>query len=223
MKNHEVKIKVLETAVAKGQLSAQDLQDYKDGKKIFQSEELFLRKQLTGTAGVIEFINENDTAKNCVTNLSKGYIPAEKNIIVDKVGIRFGFSSSVVAPELVSYSAAIFDIGDLSADAGVAATGDSVYARRIPIQLENAEYVLKVDNVTMDFGRVADLLTRNVGVDGVNGHGKNFKELEWPKLFMSDKKITLDLKFPDGGSVPSGNYYAELVVKGLGLGKRQAA
>lgn len=180
-----------------------------------------MRKKLTGTSGVIEFINENDVAKNCVTNLSKGYVPAEKNIIVDQVGIRFGFSSTDVAPELVSYSPAIFDLGDLSADAGAAATGDSVYARRIPIQLENAEYVLKVDNVIMDFGRVGDLLTRNVGVDAVNGNHKNFKELAWPKLFLSDKKMTLDLKFPDGGSVPAGYYYAELVVKGLGLGKRQ--
>jgi len=221
MKNKEERSLVLQSAVDKGALSPQDLIEYKTGQKIFQSEELFIRKKLSGTAGVIEFINENDVQKNCVTNISKGYVPSESNIIVDKIGMRFGYSSVDVAPELVSYSNAIFSIDDLNFDAGAVATGDSVVARRIPIQIENAEYELKVDSILMDSGRVAELLSHNVSIDGVSGYEKNLKELEWPKLFLSGKKITLNLKFPENGTVPAGFYYAELVCKGLGLGKRQ--
>lgn len=224
MKNANISpLSFLEIQAKKGALSQQDLSDYQSGKKQLQTEEVYIRKQLTGTAGVIEFINENDVTKNCVTNLSKGSIPAEKNIIVTKLGLRFGWSATDVAAAAVEYSNAVFNIGDVSADAGADVTGDSVYARRIPVQIQNAEYELLVDAIVMDKGRVADLLTHNVASDATNGSDKNFKELEWPKLFLADKRVSLNIKFPENGAaVPAGYYYAEFVAKGLGLGKRVA-
>lgn len=215
------KIEFLNAQIAKGILSKQDAADFADGKKQAQSDELFIRKQLTGTSGVIEVINENDVTKNCITNLSKGSVPSEKNIVVDKVSIRFGYSVTAVDPAAVAYSNAIFDLSDVQPDAGAIVGTSDVYARRIPVQIQNAEYVLKVDGITMDSGRISDLLTQNVTTDSVNGSDKNFKVLEFPKLFLADKRLSFDVKFPENGlAVPVGNYYIELVAKGLGLGKR---
>lgn len=221
MKRHEASLRVLEIASKDGKLSIDDATDIRTGKKQFESEEVFLRKQLAGTSGVIEVINENDVQKNCITNLSKGSIPREKNIIVDKIGLRFGWSATNVDAAAVAYSNAEFDLGDVSNDAGVDDTTDTVYARRIPVQVRNAEYVVSVDGIIMDSGRVADLLTTNVSVDAVNGDAKNFKQLEYPKLFLADKRIKLDIKFPENGAaVPAGYYYVEFIAKGLGLGKK---
>lgn len=221
MKRHESSLRVLEIATKDGKFSQDDLNDIKSQKKQFESEEIFLRKKLAGTAGVIEVIDENDVQKNCITNLSKGSIPREKNIIVDKIGLRFGWSATNVDAAAVAYTNAEFDLGDVSNDAGVDDTTDTVYARRIPVQIRNAEYVISVDGIVMDSGRVADLLTTNVSVDAVNGDAKNFKQLEYPKLFLADKRIKFDLKFPENGAaVPAGYYYVELIAKGLGLGKK---
>lgn len=221
MKRHELSLRVLDIAAKAGKLSVDDATDIKEGRKQFESEEIFLRKKLSGTSGVIEVIDENDVQKNCVTNLSKGAIPKEKNIIVDKVGLRFGWSATDVAAAAVAYSNAEFDLGDVAQDAGADDTADTVYARRIPVQIRNAEYVMTVDGVIVDSGRVADLLTTNVSVDATNGDAKNFKQLEYPKLFLADKRIRFDLKFPENGAaVPAGYYYIEVVAKGLGLGKK---
>lgn len=216
------KVEFFEKAVARGVLSQQDLKDYQEQKKQFQTEEIFLRKKLGGLSGVIEFINENDVRKNCITNLSKGRVPEEKNIIVDKIGVRFGYSATDIDPALVAYTNAVFNIADTDMDAGATATGDTVYARVIPVQFQNAEYELKSDGVLIDAGRMEDLLSQNVSVDGVNGADKNYKQLEWPKLLLSGKTVTFDIKFPEApSSIPTGFFYAELVAKGLGLGKRQ--
>ena len=217
------KVEFFENAVKRGVLSAQDLQDYKEQKKQFQTEEIFLRKQLTGLSGVLELINENDVRKNCVTNLSKGSVPEEKNIIMDKLGVRFGYSATQIDPALVAYTNAIFNIADTDFDAGTTATGDTTYARVIPVQFQNSEYEFRADGVLVDTGRMEDLLTQNVSVDGVNGGDKNFKQLEWPKLLLSGKKLAFDIKFPEatGVPIPAGFFYAEIVAKGLGLGKRQ--
>jgi hypothetical protein len=224
MKRHELNLRVLDNAVKQGKLSVDDATDIKEQRKQFESEEIFLRKRLAGTNGVIEVIDENDVQKNCVTNLSKGSIPKEKNIIVDKVGIRFGYSATDVSAASVNYSNAEFDLANLVADevtGGMMTTESPVYARRIPIQIRNAEYVMTVDGVVMDSGRVCDLLTNNVSSDATNGDAKNFKQLEYPKLFLADKRIRFDLKFPENGApVPVGFYYIELVAKGLGLGKK---
>ena len=217
---HNALVEFFELQVAKGAFSKDDAQGIKDGSKQFQTEELFLRKQLTGTSGVLEFINENDVRKNCVTNLSKGYTPAEKNIIATALSLRFGFSSTNVAAELVDYSTAIFNIADTQADGGVSVVADFVAARRIPIQLQNAEYELKIEDKLIDGGRVADLLTQNVSSDATNGDDKNFKQFMWPKLILAAKKATLSIKFPENGTVPAGYYYAELVVKGLAVVNR---
>ncbi len=216
-------IEFLNTQVAKGLLSKQDASDLADGKKQFQSEEVYIRKKLGNTSGILALINENDVEKPTVSNLSKGRIPDEKNIVAHLVGIRFGYSATDVAPELVDYSNAVFNMGDVDFDGGATATGDAVFARRIPTQLQNAVYTLKCDDVVIDNGRVEDLLSQNASVDGVNGHPKNFRELEYPKLLLSGKTLRCDIQFPDGGSVPAGYWYAELVVKGLGLGKRANA
>lgn len=221
MKRHELSLRVLDNASKAGMLSADDANDIKSGKKQFESEEIFLRKKLSGTSGLIEVIDENDVQKNCVTNLSKGAIPKEKNIIVDKIGLRFGWSATDVVAAAVAYTNTEFDLGDVAQDAGADDTTDTVYARRIPVQIRNAEYVMTVDGVVVDSGRVADLLTSNVSVDATNGDEKNFKKLEYPKLFLADKRIRFDLKFPESGAaVPAGYYYIEVVAKGLGLGKK---
>lgn len=222
MKKEMLTLQVLETAVKRGTFSAQDLADLKDGKKQLQTEELFIRKLLTGTAGVVEVVNENDVTKNCITNLSKGSVPNEKNIIVDKISLRFGWAATALDAGAVPYSNAIFDLADLAADAGAAVIASAkVYARRIPIQIQNAEYVLSVDGVVMDNGRVGDLLTQNISTDAVCGDAKNFKQLEYPKVFLADKRVKFDIKFPENGAaVPAGSYYVELVAKGLGLAKR---
>lgn len=214
----------LDIMVKKGALSNQDLADYKEGKKQFQTEEIFIRKVLAGTTGVIEVINENDVTKNCITNLSKGSVPADKNIIVDKLALRFGWSAALADAGSVDYSNAIFNINDLSADAGVAViAAGTVYSRRIPVQIQNSEYELMVDGVLMDKGRTSELLTQNIATDSTNGTSKNFRELEWPKLFLADKRVQFNLKFPENGAaVPAGTYYVELVAKGMGLAKRAA-
>jgi hypothetical protein len=221
MKRHELSLRVLDNAAKEGKLSADDAADIKSQKKQFEGEEIFLRKKLTGTSGLIEVIDENDVQKNCVTNLSKGSIPTEKNIIVDKIGLRFGFSATDVAAAAVNYSNTEFDLGDVAQDAGVDDTTDTVYARRIPVQIRNAEYVMTVDGINVDSGRVADLLSTNVSNDATNGDEKNFKKLEYPKLFLAGKKVGFVLKFPENGAaVPAGYYYVEVVAKGLGLGKK---
>lgn len=221
MKTHELSLRVLDNAAKQGKLSIDDATDIKEGRKQFESEEIFLRKMLTGTSGVIEVIDENDVQRNCITNLSKGSIPKEKNIIVDKVGIRFGYSATQVSPAAIDYSNAQFDLGDKDRDGGSVIIPDSVYQRRIPTQIRNAEYVMTVDGVVMDSGRVCDLLTNNVSNDATNGDPKNFKKLEYPKLFLADKRIRFDLKFPENGTPPPvGFYYIEIVAKGLGLGKK---
>ena len=119
----------LDLQVGRGILSNQDLTELKEGKKQFQSDELFIRKQLTGLAGVIEFINENDVKKNCKTNLSKGAVPEEKNIVADKIGVRFGYSATDVPAESIAFSNAIFNIADNDFDAGNVATGTGGIAR----------------------------------------------------------------------------------------------
>lgn len=221
MKKHELSLRVLDNASKSGLLSTDDANDIKSGKKQFEGEEIFLRKKLSGTSGVIEVIDENDVQKNCVTNLSKGAIPTEKNIVVDKIGLRFGWSATDVAAANVPYSNTEFDLGDVAIDAGASVTTDTVYARRIPVQIRNAEYVMTVDGIVVDSGRVADLLSTNVSNDATNGDEKNFKKLEYPKLFLAGKRVKFDLKFPENGTaVPAGFYYIEVVAKGLGLGKK---
>jgi hypothetical protein len=205
-----------------GVFSEQDAKDYLDKKKQFKGDEIFLRKKLIGLSGVIPVINENDVQKTCITNLSKGSVPIEKNIVVDKISLKFGFSPVDVAADRISYSNAIFAISDTEFDAGATATGDTVYARQIPIEIQNAEYVMSVDEVILEQGRVEDLLTHNVSVDAVNGNDKNFKQLEWPILLLAGKTVRLDLKFPEGSVTPAGFYYVEFIVKGLGLAKRVA-
>ncbi len=204
-------------------LSEQDKKDYRDKLKQLGTDEIFIRKQLMGLQGVVEFINENDVQKNCLTNLSKGCIPSEKNLVIDLIGIRYGFSTTVVDPAIVHYSAAQYSLGDTEFDAGAVATGGEVYARAIPLQLQNAEYEIKLDSGIIDRGRVSDLLTLNVSVDGVNGHRKNFRELEWPRMLLAGKRLECNFKFPEVSStIPAGYHYVELVLKGLGLNKRQS-
>jgi hypothetical protein len=217
------KLEFFEKQVAAGKLSNQDTDDYKKGYKQLITDDIFIRKQLGGLSGVQEFINENDVQKNCITNLSKGSIPVEKNLVIDLIGIKYGFSTTQIDPALVSYTNTTFSINDTGFDAGSTATGGEVYERLIPVVLQNAEYEIKCDGGIVDRGRVCDLLTQNVSVDGVNGHDKNFRMLEWPKLLSAGKRLECNFKFPEAASVlPPGFHYVELVLKGLGLGKRQS-
>ena len=218
---HNGSIEVFEARLKNGGLlNAQDAKDYADGKKQLRTDELYLRKQLTGTTGIIAVINETDVQKTCVTNLSKGSVPVEKNLIIDKLAVRFGFTTANIDAALVAYSNAVWNIGDEDLDAGAVATGASVAARRIPASLQNAEYVLTVDDVILDAGRISDFLTTNIVSDSVDGAHKNFKELEWPIFMLADKRVRFDLKFPDGATALAGYVYIEIVAKGLGLTKR---
>ena len=60
MKNTALMISVFEAAVSRGTLSNQDLEDYKGKKKQFKSDDLFIRKQLTGLG--IDLKDEKDGA-----------------------------------------------------------------------------------------------------------------------------------------------------------------
>ena len=213
-------IEVFEARLEKGLLSKQDASDYAEGKKQLRTDELFLRKQLTGTTGIIAVINENDVQKTCVTNLSKGSVPVEKNLIIDKVAVRLGYSATNVDAALVAYSNAVFAINDEDFDGGTTATGASVAARRIPVSIQNAEYVLSVDEVILESGRLSEFLTTNIVSDSVDGADKNFKQLEWPVFMLADKRVRFDLKFPDNAPALTGFWYIEIVAKGLGLTKR---
>jgi len=216
----DAKIEFFEKNITR--LNEDDQRSYKNQEKQLISDEIFIRKKLEGLQGVIEFINENDVQKNCVTNLSKGRVPEEKNMVIDRIGIKYGYSVTLVDAALVNYTQAMYSLNDTEFDAGAVATGGEVYAQKIPLAFRNAEYELKHDGGIIDRGRICDLLTDNVTVDGVNGNRKNFQELEWCKMLLAGKRLELNIKFPEGGTVPAGNHYMELVLKGIGLSKRQS-
>jgi hypothetical protein len=214
-------IEFFNSEAVQNKISEQDKKELASGTKQFKTDEVFIRKQLTSLTGVLPVINENDKQAFGITNLSAGAIPAEKNIVVDKIGMRFGYSATPAAPGTINYSNAIYNVADTDFDAGATATGDTVYARVIPSNIQNAEYFVMVDGNVVDSGRVEELLTQNVTNDGVNGHEKNYKMLEYPVLLPAGKLLTLDIKYPvDNAVVPAGNYFIEFIAKGLGLVKR---
>lgn len=218
--------------VSKGALSQQDLKDYQDGKKVFYTADLYVRKFIgTSMTGVIDVITENEVEYINRCNLSKGRIPAEMNVIASHIDIKYGESltsnSLSTKPENVDYLNTIYDLGDLVADGGrsvVAST--TVFQRRIPTSFTNAEYELKCDDGLVAKGRVSEFLIRNTVNATPQGGGENKAFLMWPKLLQADKTLRLALKFPATATsdVPaSTDFFVEFSVKGIYLGKRPNA
>lgn len=216
----------------KGALGVQDLNDYKAGKKVFYTADVYVRKFIGASmTGVVEVITENEVEVATRCSLSKGRIPSDMNIIASHIEIKYGealtSASLSLVPERVDYLNTIYDLGDLVADAGrsvVAST--TVFVRRIPTSFTNAEYEFKSDGSLVDKGRVSSLLIRNTVTQTVQGGGENQKFLMWPKLLKSNSKVELILKFPATATadVPaSTDFFVEFAIKGIYLGKRPEA
>ncbi len=214
---------------SKGALSQQDLSDYQAGKKVFYTADLYVRKYIgQSLSGNIEVITENEVEYPTRCNLSKGRIPAEMNVIMSHLSIKYGVSTTsgdAATPEIVKYNDCIYAINDVKADAGTdAISGATVIVQQIPTVFINAEYELKCDDGLVDRGRMEELLNNNTVGYGVNGNAENKRQLFWPKLLQSDKTLRLTLKFPAVGTVPSSSYFfVELGIKGIYLGKRPGA
>lgn len=217
---------------SKGALTQQDLSEYNSGKKVFYTTDMYVRKFLgTAITGIKDVITENEVEYIGRCNLSKGRIPAEMNIIVSHIDIKYGealtASNLSGRPEAIDYTNCIYDIADVVADAGRSVVaGANVFVRRIPISFVNAEYELKCDDGLVDKGRVAEFMIRNTGNQTPQGGGENKKFLLWPKLLVADKQLRLALKFPESHTddVPANtDFFVEFSVKGIYLGKRPNA
>lgn len=217
---------------AKGALGVQDMKDYTDGKKVFYTADLYVRKFIGASmTGNVDVITENEVEYINRCNLSKGRIPAEMNIIASHIDIKYGEALTSAAlslkPENIDYINTIYDLGDLSADAGRAVIASTtVFARRIPTSFTNAEYELQCDNGLVAKGRVSEFLIRNTVSNTPQGGGENKSFLMWPKLLPADKTLRLSLKFPATATadVPaSTDFFVEFSVKGIYLGKRPNA
>lgn len=219
------------TMVKKGALSKQDLADYEEGKKVFYTADLYVRKFLgTTLSGVVDLINENDVEFITRCNLSKGRIPDEMNLIASHIDLKFASALSSASlsatPELVDYSNAIYDIADVVADAGASAvSGASVVVKRLPTSWTNGEYEIKCDDGLIDKGRISEMCVRNTVGYGSQGQAENKKMLFWPKLLPAGKTLRCQLKFPATATgIPgSSDLFAELSIKGIYLGKRPGA
>ncbi len=227
---HNGLLEFFNTMVEKGALTNQDLADYKAGKKIFYTADLYVRKYLSSAAmtGNVEVITENEVEFTTRCNLSKGRIPDEMNLIVSHFGLRYGESltaGDITTPEIVDYTDQMYDIADIVADAGRSAvSGGSVLVRRIPIPFCNADYEVKCDDGLIDKGRVGELLSRGTTSYYAQGNAQNKKMYFWPKLLPSGKTLRLTLKFPTVGSWPASTYFfVEATWKGMYLGKRPGA
>lgn len=216
----------------KGALTQQDLKEYQDGKKVFYTADLYVRKFIGATmTGIKEVITENEVEYATRCNLSKGRVPAEMNVIVSHIDIKYGEALTSAGlsstPEAIDYTNCIYDLGDLVADAGrsvVAST--TVFVKRIPNSFINAEYEVTCDGGLVDKGRVSEHLIRNTVNGTPQGGGENKKFLMWPKLLLADKQLRVNLKFPATATsdVPaSTDFFVEFSIKGIYLGKRPNA
>lgn len=217
------------TMVQKKALSQQDLQDYQEGKKVFYTSDLYVRKYIgTSMSGVVDVITENEVEFLTRCNLSKGRIPEEQNIIMSHFQLKYGESltaGDATTPEIVKYTNCIWDLGDVVADAGRSTVAAGIVpVQRIPTPFINAEYELKCDDGLVDKGRVSELLVNNTSTQQIQGAGSNNRLLYWPKLLPAGKTLRLALKFPTVGTVPASTYFfVEASIKGIYLGKRPNA
>lgn len=222
-------VEFFNTMVKKGALTQQDLLDYNEGKKVFYSGELYVRKYIgTTLSGNVDVITENEVEVLTRCNLSKGRVPDEMNLIMSHFELNYGVSTTAgdaTTPEIVEYTNQIFSLNDVEADAGASVVAAGIVAvRAIPTRFVNAEYELKCDGGLVDKGRVKELLTRNTTSYGANSNGENKRMLYWPKLLPAGKKLELIIKFPTVGTTPGSSYFfVEAVMKGMYLGKRPGA
>jgi hypothetical protein len=203
--------------VNRGLLSQDDIKAYRDGQKVLKTTDLFIRKKID-INGIVEVIDENDVEFQSRCNLSKGRVPSEKNIICAAIQLKYGFSTPNVNPELVDFTNCIYSIGVLANDPG--GTGGTVYARRVPLNLINAEFKASVDDVIFDEGRASQFFAENVSNYAVDANSQNNRVLLLPKFLKADKTLRFSLKFPQNAPAIAGNHYVEIAYRGLELTKR---
>jgi len=204
--------------IAKGLLNADDVNAYRSGLKVLKTTDLFLRKRID-LSGIVEVINENDVELQAISNLSKGRVPSEKNIILAGMQLKYGFTTVAnTAPSSVAYTSSIFNLGALILDPN--ATGGTVYAPRIPLNLQNAEFKASCDDVVFDEGRASQFLAENVSNYGVDANAENNRVIIMPKLLKADKTLRFTIKFPENLAAPVGFHYVEVAYRGLELTKR---
>lgn len=203
--------------IAKGLLNADDIKAYRDGNKVLKTTDLFIRKKID-LNGIVEVIDENDVELQAVCNLSKGRIPSEKNIILSAMQLKYGFSAVAASPQSIRYSNSIYSLAGLTLDPN--GTGGTVYAEKIPLNLQNAEFKASCDDVIFDEGRASQFFSENVSNYGVDANPENNRVMIMPKFLKADKTIRLTLKFPTGVVAPVGIHYVEVAYRGLELTKR---
>ncbi|MES2379736.1 MAG: hypothetical protein V4538_01755 [Bacteroidota bacterium] len=184
---------------------------------------LFARKQMV-LAGTPELIDNDQSRADGVTDFEKGKLQGNQAFLVTRMFIKYAFDASDTVVYTKRYSQFIYAIDSFvlqatTIDTDAGATGNqtvAVNAATIPVQLENANLVLSVNNAVKYRNKVGAFFIRGTQTQKVADHDDNSVSLGLaPILILPESPIQAQFRFNTGVTTPTGVHFVELGLGGV--------
>lgn len=195
----------LQTPEILARMDSQTQSDIREGKKEFFLADFFIRKKISGFAGTIDILREQDDRKVGVNSLDKAALPSGVYMALLNVGISYALDTVAPTTDIpagVRYSSA-------------------EYLNTIPTKLINSEFnVLNGDKPVLKV-RTKKFFANAYAEFGGEANDENGVSLPQPKLIDYRKKVKLQFEFAeDATAIPSGAHYVEIRLVGVYVGDR---
>ena len=171
-------------------------------------KEYFIRKKISVETGIFDILKDTDDLQAAINNMDKGLIQKGTAFALLAVAIGYGFkdTSTDNKPGEVRYSSA-------------------EYIDTIPTPLVNSMFTVKFGKKEL----MPSMRTQNIFANAYaeyrsNSNEENMVVLPSPKLLTDNKKIGLEVEYPETtGTFSSGDaHYVEVRLIGVSLEDRAA-
>jgi len=175
--------------------------------------DFYFRERITGAGGIIEIVKPSNVFKRGVTNLNENTLPALINLVLSKIRVGFGqaIAGGTTDPALVSY------VNENTVTSGVGS---------VPEALVNGHLVVKVDDqpiVDLPIAKFFNNSTTPMG-NAIQGLAMDSVDLKGMKLIKSKQRISVEIQFAEGHSMPAAGTQESFVeVRLMGSGTHPGA
>ena len=171
------------------ELKNQTISDIQSGKVGLKHETLYVKKEITAGAGIINLIDSNTLNSPGICNFDKNTLQTGRLFVFDQISIGYQY------------------------DAAVGKEGQIIYNRVAPAGLQNAILRITQNGKTIVNLPVIDLHNLAAG----NSRADQYTQLKSLELLVDDKTIEVQLVFPTGATMPAdaNKHYIHVSLSGL--------
>lgn len=175
-----------------GQLTTQLQNDLAGRKMSLNNEELYVKKEITG-GGTVDLIDSNTKNLKGICNFDTNKLKITRAFVFDRISLTY------------------------ATDAASGKEGELDYSTVMPVELQNADFVITQDGREVFAKPVRSLTNINTGQNSSD----DYTQLKSLAYLVDDREIQIQLRFPDGVALAGpAKHYIYVRLDGMGTVKK---